>query len=796
MTSTAAQAAGGRMIGARLRRKEDPRLLTGRSRFLDDIEVPGMLEAAVLRSPLPHARIVGIDASRALELPGVFGVVTGANLPDYCKTPQPVIWRMFPGQHMTDHYPLAVYTVRYVGQGVAAVAAVDRYVAEDALELIDVEYDELPTVATLEQALADGAPKLYPDWPDNVSCTSAVPKGDADTAFAEAEVVVRATIRQGRQTGVPLETRGCVATWETFTGQLDIWLSTQSPNLARDLLGEVFGISIDRIRVRVPDVGGGFGNKFDFYAEEVIACILSRRTGRPVKLLEDRNESFVANAHAREQVIEAELAATRDGRITGLRAQVTGVLGGVLSTVGAGPVWATGALATGPYDIPNSLTEITGVVTNRSPYGSYRGWGQPKANLIHERLIEALARELKVPTNELRHKNFIPPDAFPYQSPLFFYDSGRYSDCLRLAEQAVADAAWERRKQEAAARGRSLGIGFGFHVEGSAFGPSRVLNMVGLQHSGFDEEVVRIDSTGRVTVYTGQAAMGQGIHTALAQVAADALGVPLDHVSVISGDTDSCPYTGYGTGGSRAATLGGAAVLTAAGRLKAKVLKIAGHMLEAAPGDLVIQDGVVSVVGDPDCSVSLAEIGDAAYRRLGDRLPVDMSPTLEEREVYDPPNVAFSYGCTAVLSEVDRETGVVRLLDYLVAHDCGVVINPLIVDGQIHGGAAQAVGGALYEELVYDADGQIQTTTFMDYLLPTASEVPPFTLRHQQTPADHIPGGFKGMGEAGTIGGGAAIVSSIENALADLAVTVSQLPVTPPRLLQLIDDADQRGGGQ
>lgn len=786
---TGEPASQGRVIGSRLRRKEDPRLLTGRGQFLDDVTVPGMLEAAVLRSPVPHARIVSVDATRALALPGVFAVITGTELARYCASAQPVIWRMFPGQHMTEHFALATDRVRYVGQGVAAVAAVDRYVAEDALELIDVTYEELPAAACVEQALAEGAPKLYEAWPDNISCTGEVPKGDAGAAFAEAEVVVRATIRQGRQCGVPLETRGCVASWDAFTGEIDMWLSTQSPNLARDLLGEVLGISVDRIRVRVPDVGGGFGNKFDFYAEEVIACVLSRLAGRPVKLAEDRAESFVANAHAREQVIEAELAATRDGRITGLRARVTGVLGGVLSTVGAGPVWAAGALATGPYDIPNSLATITGVVTNRSPYGSYRGWGQPKANLIHERLIEALARELNTPANELRHKNFIPPESFPYQTALFAYDSGRYSDCLRMAEQAVADAGWERRKREAAQEGRRLGIGYGFHVEGSAFGPSRLLNMAGLQHSGFDEEVVRIDSTGRVTVYTGQAAIGQGIHTALAQVAAEALGVPVDHVSVVSGDTASCPCTGYGTGGSRAAALGGAAVLRAGARLRARVLEIAGHMLEADPADLEIGDGVVSVAGDPDSSVSLAEIGDAAYRRPGTRLPTDLGLTLEEREVYDPPNVAFSYGCTVVLSEVDRETGVVRLLDYLVAHDCGVVINPLIVDGQLHGGAAQAIGGALYEELAYGPDGQIQTTTFRDYLVPTASEVPPFTLRHQQTPADHIPGGFKGMGEAGTIGGGAAIVSSIENALEDLAVTISQLPVTPPRLLQLIDNA-------
>lgn len=785
----AVQQVGAKMIGARVRRKEDPRLLIGRGGFLDDITLPGMLEAAVLRSPLPHAEIVSIDVSEALRLPGVFAAVTGTEVAAVCKATQPVIWRMFPGQQMSDHYPLVTDKVRYVGQGVAAVAAVDRYVAEDALELISVEYRELPPVVSLDDAVADGAPKLYADWPDNVSCHTVIPKGDVAQAFADADVVVKGYVYHGRQTGAPLETRGCVATWNPVTDELDVWLSTQSPNLARDLLGEVLGLSVDKIRVRVPDVGGGFGNKFDFYAEEVIASVLSRRSGRSVKLIEDRLESFVANAHSREQKIEAEVAATRDGRITGLRATVTGVLGGVLSTVGAGPVWVAGALATGPYDIANSEVTVNGVVTNRSPYGSYRGWGQPKANLVHERMIELLARELGVPSNELRRKNFVKPDAFPFPSPVFYYDSGRYSDCLKLAEDAVARTGWGQRKEAAAAEGRSLGIGYGFHVEITAFGPSRILNMAGLQHSGFDEEVVRIDSTGHVSVYTGQAAMGQGMHTALAQVAAETLGVPLDDVTVVSGDTDSCPYTGYGTGASRAAAVGGAAVLTAAGRLKDKVLRIGAHLLEAAPDDVVVDNGVVSVVGAPDRSVTLAEIGDAAYRRLNSKLPDDITPTLEEREVFDPSNVAFSYGCTAVLSEVDRETGAVTLLDYLVAHDCGVVINPLIVDGQIQGGAAQAIGGALYEEIVYNADGQIQTTTFMDYLIPTATEVPPFHLLHQQTPADHIPGGFKGMGEAGTIGGGSAIIASIEDAVRDLSVTITRLPVTPPRLLELIDRA-------
>ncbi|WP_207782281.1 xanthine dehydrogenase family protein molybdopterin-binding subunit [Phytoactinopolyspora limicola] len=778
----AEQSAAG-LIGARVRRQEDPRLLTGRAQFVDDVRLPGMLNAAVLRSPVPHARIVRIDVSRALAHPGVYAVVTGDEVRAAVATPQPVIWRMIPDQRMTDGYPLAVGKARYVGQGIAAVAATDRATAEDALELIDVEYDELPAVTTLEEALAEDAPKLYDEWPDNVSCRATIPKGDVEAAFAEADVVVRETFRFARQMGTPLETRGVVATWDPFTDRLDVWLSTQSPNLARDLFGEVLDVSVDKIRVRVPDVGGGFGNKFDFYGEEVVAAILSKRTGRPVKLIEDRLESFVANAHSREQKVEVELAATSDGRITGLRGTVYAVLGGQLATVGIGPCWLTAALMSGPYDIANVEASVVGVVTNRSPYGSYRGWGQPKSNFAHERMVDLLARRLDMDPLDVRRKNLIPADAFPYASPVFFYDGGRYDECLGLATDAVRDRGWLRRRDEARGSGRTVGIGYSFHVEITALGPSRIMNMAGLQHSAFDEEVVRIDSSGRVTVYTGQTALGQGIQTALAQVAAEQLGVPLDDVTVVVGDTDTCPYTGYGTGASRAASLGGGAVLTASKRLKEKVLRIAGGMLEAAPEDLVVADGRISVVGVPDRSVSMAEIGDAAYRRINGRLPEDEVPTLEEREVFDPPNVAFSYGCTAVLADVDRETGEVRLLDYLIAHDCGTVINPLIVDGQLHGGAAQAIGGALYEELVYGPDGQIQTTTFMDYLMPTASEIPAFELLHMETPAEHIPGGFKGMGEGGTIGGAAAIAGAVDDALADLGVATVALPITPPRLL-------------
>jgi carbon-monoxide dehydrogenase large subunit len=775
------------LIGARIKRVEDPKLLAGRGRYIDDIALPGMLEAAVLRSPHPHARILRIDTSRAQAWPGVFGVITGADLQGLVR-PQPVIWRVIPDQRYSEHLALATDRVRYVGQAVAAVAAVDRHTAEDALELIEVEYDPLTAVVDLDAAMAVDAPRLYDDWPSNEIGRIAYQKGDVATALAEGEVVIRRRFRHGRQAGVPLEPRGCIVSWDPLSQSLHAWLSTQSPHLARDLLGEVLQLPVHQIHVHVPEIGGGFGNKFDFYAEEVLAAVLSRHTGRPVKVIEDRLESFLATAQSREQVIDVEWAATREGLITGLKATVYGVLGGVLGTVGIGPTWLATTMLTGPYKIPNVSVECVGVMTNKAPAGSFRGWGQPEAALATECMIELLAKKVGLDRSDVRRRNFVPPDEFPYVTGvLFAYDSGRYADCLQLCLDGIEERRWSQR-QAASKDGRSIGMGFGFHVEATALGPSRILNLVGLTHSGFEEGVVRIDSTGRVTVSTGNTAMGQGIQTALTQVAAQSLGVPLDHVTVIVGDEST--YTGYGTGASRAAALGSVVVMQACAKLKDQVLRIAGQIMEADPADLAIDAGRISVKGSPDRMITIAAVGDAAYRRLQGKLPEDMCPTLEERVVFDPENLAWSYGCTAVLVEVDRATGFVRVLDYLCAHDCGTVINPMIVEGQIHGGAAQGLGGALLEELVYSSDGQPLTTTFMDYLVPTASELPALGVLHMETPAPHIPGGAKGMGEAGTIGAPAAVVNAVNDALSDLKIALTEVPITPSRLRALIKKAE------
>ncbi|MCU1630997.1 MAG: Carbon-monoxide dehydrogenase (acceptor) [Pseudonocardia sp.] len=781
--------------GARIRRTEDPRLLAGRGQYIDDVTVPKMLQAAVLRSPHPHARITGIDTSRARALPGVFDVITGQDLAAVADQ-QPVIWFPIPEQRIARTHALAVDRVRWVGQAVAAVVATDRYVAEDALELIEVSYELLPVVADLDAALAPDAPKLYDDWPDNVSGSLTYRNGDADEAFASADLVVGGSFSHGRAFGCPLEPRGCIVNWDSFEGTLDVWLSTQSPNLARDLLAEVFDVPVHKIRVRTPHIGGGFGNKFDFYGEEVIAAVLSRRTGRPVKLLEDRAESFVATGHSRDQRLDFEMALSQDGTILGLRGTSYGVLGGALGTVGSGPPWASVLTSMGPYKIPNLELHLKAVVTNRAPYGSYRGWGAPKGNLVHERLIEMAARELGMDRAEIRRKNFPAPEEFPYfTGAIFTYDSGRYADCLDLAMSKVDELGWRERQAEARAEGRHVGIGYSFHIEPSGYGPSRILNLAGLAHSGFDEAVVRMDSGGKVTIYTGQINIGQGTHTIYSQLAADTLGVPMDDVVVVTGDTDSCPYTGYGTGGSRAATLGGAAILRASERLRGKVFRVAAQLLEASPDDLQIDSGTISVRGTSGPSVTTRDVGDAAYRRLLDRLPDDEMPTLEEVDVFDPVNMATSFGCAALLIEVDPETGTVSMLDCLQAHDCGTVINPMLVDGQLAGGLAQAMGGALLEELVYDEEARLRTGSFRDYLLPTATDIPPFHFYHQETPAPDIPGGMKGVGEAGTIAGVSLVASAIDDALTEFGVTVTRFPVTPPRLLEQIREATSHKEG-
>ena len=775
---------GASWVGTRLPRREDPTLLTGRACYLADLVVPRMLHAVFLRSPYAHAVIDSIDAEHARSMSGVHAVLTAKDFPPDLGE-QPCTHR-YAGQRATPYYALAKDRVRYVGEPVAIVVADSQYLAEDARDAIEVNWHVLPGVGNAEGALAADGPRLYDDWPDNVAAVFEAEMGDVDLAFEHSDVIVSERFRIQRHFACPLETRGVLADWELGRDELTIWTSSQIVHIARDLLAGVLHLPEHRIRVLIPQVGGGFGAKFHFYPEEVAVALASRATGRPVRWVEDRMESFVATVHAREQVVEATMCARHDGRITGVKADIIGDMGSALHTVSYGPVWLTSVMMTNIYEVPNVRVRARAVVTNKTPLGSYRGWGQPQANFVAERLVERVARKLEVDSAQVRRRNFVPPDRFPYKSLVHVFDSGRYERCLDRATALLDERDWPARRRELRQQGRYVGIGLSFYVENTALGPSRILNAGGVEQGGYDIGHVRVEPGGEVTIFTGLCEMGQGFTGGLIQICADQLGVHPEQVTVVTGDTSTCPYTGYGTGGSRSTAVGGAAVMKACATLREKIKLIASHMLEASPHDLETQAGKIRVKGSPDRYVTMADIGRAAYLRMVD-LPDGMDPGLEAIEVFDPPQMAWPYGVNIAVVEVDVETGLVSFLDYLYVHDCGTIINPMIVDGQIHGGVAQGIGAALYEDLPYREDGQPLFATFMDYVLPTASEVPRIRLAHEVTPSPIIPGGMKGVGEAGVIGSPAAIVNAIEDALSPFGVTITETPVTPEKIVTWVE---------
>ena len=772
----------------RFQRKENDALLRGQATFVADISLPGMLHAAFLRSPYPHALINAIDVSAAMAIPGVHAVLTGADLPeDLGAQPNTHLF----GERETPYYALARERVRYAGESVAVIVAESPYIAEDARDEVVVDWEPLPSVGDAELALAGDAPLVWPDldWPDNVCGTFEKEMGDVDRAFDEADVVVSETYRIQRQFGCSLEGRGVLAEWDRNVGELTLWTSSQIVHIARDLLASVLGLPEHRIRVIVPRMGGGFGAKFHFYPEETAIALAARETGRPVRWVEDRLESFLSTVHARQQCVSISMAARDDGTITGVKGDLIGDMGAAMHTVGYGPLWLTSVMLTSVYEIPSARVRARAVVTNKMPLGSYRGWGQPQANFVVERTVDKLAAELGIDRAELRRRNFIPPERLPRKSLHHTLDSGDYRACLDRALELVAERGWTERQAELRAEGRHVGIGISFYTENSALGPSRMINEGGVQQGGYDIARVRVEPGGEVTVYTGLCEMGQGLTTALAQVCADNLGVHPDHVNVIHGDSSQVPYTGYGTGASRGASVGGAAVRKASRTARAKVLRIAGHMLEASPEDIDMEDGRIFVKGSPAAGVTMADVGRAAYIRAIE-LPEGEDPGIEAVEAFDPPQFAWPYGANMALVEVDAETGEVSFLDYVYVHDCGTIVNPMIVEGQIQGGVAQGIGAALFESLPYDEEGQPLFATFMEYVLPTAAELPRLAMEHQHTPSPHIPGGMKGVGEAGAIGSPAAVVSAIEDALAEYGVRITETPVTPADIVAMVAEQD------
>jgi carbon-monoxide dehydrogenase large subunit len=779
--------------GGTVARPEDARYLRGRGRYVADLAPPGTLEVAIVRSQHAHARLRRVDASAALRLPGVAAVV----VPDDVRAlPElPILFRP-EGQRQRGYPVLPADRVRYAGQPVAAVAAADRYLAEDAAALVVVDYEPLPTVVDVDDALAPGAPRLYEDWPDNLVAWRDAGRGDPDAAFRGAAVTVEATFDLPRQTASPLEGGAALASVDAATGELTLWVSTQAPHQYRTILAQVLGMDEAAIRVIVPDVGGGFGAKLHYYPEEVLVCLLALRLRRPVRWIADRREHYLSLVHARQQRVRARAGFDAQGRLVALEAHVRGDAGAHLHTKGVAPIFVTGLMLPGPYRLDAYRARVEVVVTNKVPFGAYRAFGMQQSTFVMERLMDMAAGRLGLDPAELRRRNLLRPDAFPYRSAGgFVYDSGDYPTLLERALALSGYAALRRAQAEARAAGRLIGIGLSAYTEYTAMGPSPLMGALGNLQGGYETAVVRVEPDGDATVLCGVVELGQGIRASLAQVAAGVLALPPERVTVVLGDTHRAPYSAYGTAASRGAVMGGGATLVAAGRVREKILRLAAHLLEAAVEDVELVDGVCRVRGSPRRALTLAQIAGEAYR--GHRLPPGMEPGLEAQYTYTPANWVFPAGVHVAAVEVDRDLGTVAFLGYWIAHDCGPLIAPNLVEGQLHGALAQGVGAALLEELVYDEGGQLLSGTLMDYLLPTVRDVPSAAVAHLETPSPISPGGLKGMAEGGTIAAPAAVVNAIADALDGMApgagAEIAWYPVTPARLVALLAG---RGAGR
>lgn len=795
MTETTTQ----NWVGAHVRRKEDNRLLTGRGRFTDDIDLPGQLYCAILRSPYAHARIVSIDTSAVEAMDGVVVVLTGAEAAQMSNPLPPAI------DLATKHampYSIAVDKVRYYGEAVAAVAATSRYLAEDALELIAVEYEELPSVTSIGQAVASDAPLLYEDWGSNVQLEYEFANGDVDQAFAEADLVVRDRIPHHRYTAAPMECRAALADYAPADNHLTVYCSTQSPHQVRTAIAQVVRIPEQNVRVIAPDVGGGFGTKLQADAE-VIPVMLSMKAGRPVKWTETRTENLTAGVHSRDYYYDIEVAVKKDGTLLGVRHELWGNLGcdGADHAAGNGALLVACSYVPGPYKLQAYASKAFGVVTNKAPYGAYRGYGKDIANYPMELLMDRIARELDMSPVDIRLKNFIQPDEFPFQTitgPL--YDSGDYPETMRVAlELADYD---KMRAEQARLRdeGRYIGIGIASMTEPSGGSvPNCIFN-------AYEPATVRIGPTGGVTLLTGNMDIGQGIETTLAQVVADQLSLSPDDVRVVYGDTDAVPY-GLGSWSSRGATFAASAAVRAARIVREKVLNVAANMMEARAEDLDIEAGTIFVKDDPERSrtMTIADVAMAVHLFPGPLavVPEGQQPTLEGTYVWTSPIARWvpddqgrialygthPSGTFIVVTEVDPTTGIVKLLNLAVGHECGTIINPMIAEAQVHGGAVQGMAGALLESLEYDEFGTMITPDFSDYLVPSAADTCDISVGEVVCPSPFTELGTKGMGEGATIPTPAAVVNAVVDALSPFGVTKLDIPLHPERVLAAIRDA-------
>jgi carbon-monoxide dehydrogenase large subunit len=779
-----------RSFGARVRRNEDPHLLTGRALFVDDVQLPGMLHAAFLRSPHAHARLGAIDVSRARAVPGVAAVWTADDLGDYWKpgpllVPPPPIERCV--FHQRTQVPLARGKVRHLGEPVALVVAESRYLAEDATAEIEVDFEPLEAAVELEAALAAGAPLVHDDLESNLCAHVVQEKGDWEAARAAAYLVIERRLSYDRGTAAAMENRGVVAEWDPRAQRLTVWDTTQAPIPIRNGLAAMLGLSESRVRVVAPFIGGGFGPKIMmFYPEEVLVPWAAIRLGRPVKWIEDREEDFVATTQERGQLHDAAMALDAEGRILGVDDRFLHDAGAYAPYGLTVPINSQCTLL-GPYRVPAYRSEFRAVFTNKPIVTPYRGAGRQHGVFVMERLLDLAARELALDPAEIRRRNLLPPDAFPHDHQIIYqdfkplvYDSGDYEPLLDMALEAIG---WERFRAEEAPRlraaGRAPGIAVAAYVEGTGIGP-------------YEGARVQVQASGRVSVVTGVGTQGQGHMTSYAQVVADQLGVEVSDVDVVTGDTDQFHW-GAGTFASRGAVVAGNAIHAAAVAVRRKVLKLAAEELEAAETDLEIEGGAVRVRGVPGTEIPLGELAVRANPMRGAVKP-GTEPGLEATDYFGPERGATAAGVHAMIVDVDPETLAVEVLRYVVIHDCGRVINPLILDGQIHGGVAQGLGNAFYEQLVFDSAGQLLNASFMDYLLPTALDVPRIVTGHRETPSPLNPLGVKGAGEAGAIPVGALFAQAVEDALAEPGLEILEIPLSPARLWELREEARRARG--
>jgi len=796
-----AEPAAKRWVGGGILRKEDPELLTGQGRFVDDISLPGMQWMAFVRSPVAHANLTSVDTSAATGMPGVVAVFTGQDLAGDWAGGMPCAWpiadRTMPDEptadaRVPDHWPVAKDRVRFMGEIVAVVVADSREHAADAVSEVQVDYEELPVVTDMEAALRDDAPVIHEAFGSNRAYTWTLANGDVDGVFANAPVVVKERYYHPRLIPNAIEPRGVVVQPVPAQGEVTIWSATQIPHILKTLMALVMGIHEAKIRVIAPDVGGGFGSKLNFYAEEAAAVAVARRLGVPVKWIEERTEAYLATIHGRDVVQDMEVAATEEGKLLGARVKLHADFGAYLQLVTPGIPLLGAFLYHGVYDCQAYKFECTGVFTNKTPTDAYRGAGRPEATYAIERIMDALARRVGKDPAEIRELNFIPPfsEAREVASGLQF-DSGNYQATLDKAKELAGYDELRREQQASGGRrdGKLLGVGISTYIEICGLAPSQVLAALKYGAGGWDAATIRCHPTGKVTVVTGTSPHGQGHVTTWSQIAADALGVDPDDIEVLHGDTAVSPI-GMDTYGSRSLAVGGTALYKAAEKIRAKARTIAAHELEVAEEDLEWKDGKFQVTGAPDKAKTIPEIAFSAW--TAHALPADVEPGLFASAVYDPPNFTFPAGAHICVVEVDADTGQARIVKYVAVDDCGNIINPMIVDGQVHGGVAQGIAEAMYEEARYDENGTLLTGNMSTYRIPSAAELPTFTLDRTVTPSPTNPMGVKGIGEAGTIASPPAVVNAVADALRPLGVEFIDLPVSAERVWRAIQAA---GGG-